>query len=105
MNPVILDIRTPEEFAQGHVQGAVNIPTPLPPLDQAAHQQLWNGLHQVVGRVDKNTPIWVYCKKGARAGIAKQMLLQLRFTDVHSLGGTEQEPLPSMVRSGQLVWV
>lgn len=105
MNPVILDIRTPQEFAQGHVQGAINVPTPVPPLDQAAFQQMWNGLYQAVGNVPKETPIWVYCHKGVRADHAAKMLKRMKFRDVQSLGGIEQEPLPSMVQQGQLAWV
>jgi phage shock protein E len=105
MNPVILDVRSAQEYAQGHVQGAINVPTPVPPLDQTAYQQLWNGLYQAVAQVDKNTPIWVYCKKGIRAQVAVDMLQRLKFTQVHNIGGAEQEPLPSMVRNGQLVWV
>lgn len=105
MNPIILDIRTPQEFAQGHVQGAVNVPTPVPPLDQAGFQQMWNGLYAALGQASKQTPIWVYCKKGIRAEHAAKMIRRMGFRDIQNLGGIEQEPLPSMVQQRQLTWV
>lgn len=105
MRPIILDIRTPAEFAEGHVQGAVNVPTPAPPLDQTARRRLSAGLSQALGGAHRATPLYLYCKKGVRAGIAANMLRRMGYTHVANLGGLEQEPLPSVVRRGQLAWV
>jgi|SRR5712671_2597810 len=59
---VILDVRTPEEFAQGHVPGAKNIP----------HDQLPNRIAEIMG--DKDKDIVLYCRSGRRAGLAAETL-------------------------------
>lgn len=105
MSVVILDIRTPEEFARGHVRGAINIPTPLPPLSRKAKRKLRARLYEVVGTLSRLTPVYAYCKKGKRAQEAVDVLEDFGFVDVNNIGGIEEEPLPSMVRSGQLTWV
>lgn len=56
----ILDVRTPAEFAQGHVKGAVNLP-----LDQ---------LERSLSRVPKNKPVITCCKSGMRSGMAEGIL-------------------------------
>ena len=52
----ILDVRTPAEFAQGHVKGAVNIP-----LDQ---------LQRSTAKVPKGKPVITCCLSGGRSGVA-----------------------------------
>ena len=76
---VLLDVRTPEEYAEGHVDGAVNIP----------HDALPSRISEVetLADSDKSTPIVVYCRSGHRAGIAKQSLLDAGFQRVTNLGG------------------
>lgn len=64
----LVDVRTPAEFADGHVQGSVNIP-----LDRIASE-----LPRFKGR--KN--IVVFCRSGARSGQAKAILEQNEFTNV-----------------------
>ncbi len=58
---VLLDVRSPEEFAQGHVDNAINIP-----------------LQVLGGQVDKvkamGKPVIIHCLSGGRAGSAKGML-------------------------------
>jgi len=76
----ILDVRTPGEFSGGHVPGAINIPV------QSLKQRM-NGLEP------KDRPVLVYCKKGARAARAKDMLLSAGFTRVYNLGGISNWPL------------
>ena len=61
----ILDVRTPAEFAQGHVKGAVNLP-----LDQ---------LERSLSRVPKNKPVITCCKRGARSGMAESILRKQGF--------------------------
>lgn len=101
---MILDIRTPQEFARGHVPGAINVPTPPPPLKRVGRRRLRAKLRRVTKSISKSTQIYVYCKKGIRAGIAKRMLTNMGFRHVTNLGGVEQHPLPSLVQSGRVPW-
>ena len=100
--PIILDIRTPKEFCQGHLCGAINIPTPLPagpglpPLSLNQLHTLYNRLQSSLQReltnTQSNVRVAVYCKKGVRAGIAANMLRQMGY-NVINLGGIFDEPL------------
>ena len=69
----LVDVRTPGEFAEGHVKGSVNIP-----LDKVQTQL-------VQFKNKKN--IIVFCRSGARSGQAKNILQQNGFTHVIN-GGT-----------------
>jgi phage shock protein E len=70
---LLLDVRTPEEFASGHVGGAVNIPV------QVLGQRLAE-----VGSKDRE--VVVYCKSGGRSARAATELRQAGYK-VHDLGG------------------
>jgi len=87
--PLVLDVRTREEYARGHLSGAVLVETPLPPLTPAEYATLRKKLEQIGGSVAPDRPIWVYCKKGKRAGMAVRILRHMGF-DAVSLGGVEQ---------------
>ena len=68
---MIVDVRAEAEFADGHVPGAVNIPlNQVPKLD-----------------VPKDTPLFLYCRSGARSARACRALEKLGYTDVTNLGG------------------
>ncbi len=69
----LLDVRTPGEFAAGHVPGAINIPVHL----------LSTRLEELG---DKTKPIVVYCQSGKRSGRAKTLLLENGFAKVHNMG-------------------
>ncbi|MDM8288378.1 rhodanese-like domain-containing protein [Slackia piriformis] len=71
---VLIDVRTPQEFAAGHIEGAVNIPVSA--IDQVA---------RVVE--DKATPLFVYCASGARSGSACQALARMGYTTAQNIGG------------------
>ena len=71
---LLLDVRKPEEFAAGHVPGAINIP----------HDQLASRLSELPRR-DK--PVVVYCRSGRRAALAEDVLRQAGYTDVQHLKG------------------
>lgn len=75
---MLIDVRTPSEFAAGHLPGA----------RQIAYDQI-GGL---IGGVapDKNTPIVLYCRSGRRSEIARQTLLDLGYRHVIDAGGFEQ---------------
>jgi phage shock protein E len=70
---LLLDVRTPEEYAGGHVEGAVNIPVQV--------------LGQRLGEVgSKDREIVVYCKSGGRSARAAAELRQAGYA-AHDLGG------------------
>lgn len=73
--PMILDVRTPEEFAEGHVPGAINIS-----YDELADR---------LGEIDsaRTEGVIVYCRSGRRAGIAETLLLAQGFGNVQHLEG------------------
>ena len=70
-----IDVRSAEEYSTGHVEGAPNIP------------------HDVIGekiasvQPDKDAEIHVYCRSGRRAGIAKETLEGMGYTNVTNAGG------------------
>ncbi len=72
---VVLDIRTPEEYQQGAIEGAVNID--FYATDFAAQ----------LDQLDKNTPYVVYCRSGNRSGQAMDTFADLGFTDVTEIEG------------------
>ena len=76
-SPVYVDVRTPQEYQAGHVQGAVLIP-----VDQLAQRA--SELEQFGGR-----PIVLYCRTGHRAGIALDVLRSKGFTNVENGGGLD----------------
>jgi phage shock protein E len=72
---LVLDVRTPEEFAAGHLPGAVNIP----------HDQLPNRIAEITNA--KNKDVVVYCRTGRRAAIAEDTLAAHGFKRVMHLDG------------------
>ncbi len=70
--PLLLDVRTPPEFAAGHIDDAVNIP-----LDE---------LRGRLAELPKGRPVVAYCQVGQRGYLATRILMQHRF-DVSNLGG------------------
>jgi len=97
MQPLLLDIRTPEEFSAGHFVGAILVPTPLPPLGSRQLRTLKRRLSDMMVDESFNRPIWVYCKKGIRSEYAKKILKGFGFTNVINLGGITTEPLKSKI--------
>jgi len=71
----LLDVRTPEEFAEGHIQGAVNIDI----YDAQFSSQL--------DKLDKSKPVYVYCRSGARSSNASEMMKKKGFKEVYNLIG------------------
>ncbi len=72
---MILDVRTREEFNQGHIPGAVNI----------SHDELSSRLSELDSAPDR--PIVVYCASGRRAGVAASLLVEAGYTRVLHLEG------------------
>lgn len=74
----LLDVRTPQEYAEGHLEGAVNIDvTGTTFVDQ-------------VEALDHEARYTLYCRSGNRSAQAKSQMEGLGFTDVHDAGGMEQ---------------
>lgn len=75
---IVIDVRTAEEFAAGHVEGAVNI-------------DLSNGdFAAALGGLDKSTAYVLYCRSGNRSGQALALMEQAGFTNVRNLGALDQ---------------
>ncbi len=69
----LIDVRTPEEFVLGHIEGAINIPV--------------DSLRNRINEVPKTHPIVVYCAIGLRGYLAARTLMQRGFEDVRNLSG------------------
>jgi len=72
----LLDVRTPREFQQGHVEGAVNLPMGFS-LDDPTLQGL-----------DKSKPVYVICAVGGRSSAAADQLAAAGYQAVNVRGGT-----------------
>ena len=71
---VLLDVRTPDEYRQGHIPGSKNVP--LQSIDKVADM--------IEG---KATPIFVHCLSGARSHQATAILQQMGYNNVKNIGG------------------
>ena len=72
---IIIDARTEEEFAEGHIENAIMIPEYE--IAKRAEKEL----------LDKNALILVYCRSGRRSKIASEELVNLGYTNVKEFGG------------------
>lgn len=70
---LVVDVRTPQEFADDHLANAKNYP--LSELDKH------------FANIDKSTPIVLYCRSGNRSGKAFEYLTAQGFTNLHNAGG------------------
>ena len=71
---VLLDVRTPDEYRQGHIPGSKNVPL--------------QSIDKVAGMIDnKATPIFVHCLSGARSRQAVSELRRMGYSQVTNLGG------------------
>lgn len=70
---LVVDVRTPEEFKQGHLDNAINYPL----SEVTTH----------FANIDKDQPIVLYCRTGNRSGQAYQFLRAQGFTQIHNAGG------------------
>ena len=75
--PLVIDVRTAQEWDKGHLEGAVLIP--------------YDQIGEKIGAVVKNKSqrIYLYCRTGHRASIAKEALEKLGYKDIINLGPLE----------------
>ena len=79
-NYLILDVRTPEEFASGHVPNAINIP----------NENI--GTARIRELPDEDQLILVYCRSGNRSKQASEKLAALGYTNIVEFGGINSWP-------------
>jgi phage shock protein E len=72
---VIIDVRTPEEFNAGHVQGALNIPVE------------YADFAQQVAALDPGTTYAIYCRTGNRSAVATAQMDSMGFKHLYDLNG------------------
>lgn len=75
--PLLIDVRTPQEYQAGYLKGAINI----------EYEQIVDDVSRLVQ--DKNRRIELYCRSGRRSGIAQKMLQNVGYKNVVNLGGFE----------------
>lgn len=74
-NFILLDVRRADEFATGHIPGAVNLP----------NEEI--GKSEIPSLPDKNQTIYIYCRSGNRSKLAADKLLALGYTNLIEFGG------------------
>ena len=82
---VLLDVREPAEFAEGHIAGAASIPRGVLEFQVEAHPSLACVTAAELALRDRQ--IIVYCRTGGRASLAAQSLERMGFNAVASLTG------------------
>ena len=73
---ILIDVREPGEFKQGHIPGAQNIPL----------SKIENTLSVIH---ERETPVYVYCQSGARSSRAAYALKEMGYTKVKNIGGIQ----------------
>jgi len=73
--PVLIDVRTPGEFAQGHLANALS-------MDIYS-----NDFKSRAAKLDKSKPVFVYCKAGSRSSSAADVFSDLGFKEIYDLNG------------------
>lgn len=74
-NVTVVDVRTPEEYEEGHIEGALLIPNEE--IDDTAPDEL----------PDKDAVLLVYCRSGRRSKIASEALVKIGYSRVYDFGG------------------
>ena len=77
---IILDVRTPEEFSEKHIPGAINV----------ANETI--GSEEIPELPDKDQLILVYCRSGNRSKQASEKLVALGYTNIVEFGGINDWP-------------
>ena len=72
---LLVDVRTAEEFAEGHIKGAINI------------DYLAESFTIEIQELDLENPVLLYCRSGNRSGKAMKIMNELEFIEVYNLEG------------------
>ena len=72
---MLIDVRTPEEFGAGHIDGAINIDFRSATFSEN------------IDTLDKSVPVFVYFQAGGRSGQARDMMAEQGFTTIYNLLG------------------
>ena len=80
-NVVLVDVRTPEEYREGHIPGAINIDA-----DKCGRS---NQAYIESMLPDKTARVYMYCYSGARSGMAAAFLRQMGYERAENIGGFE----------------
>ena len=75
---IVIDVRTPSEYAEKHIAGAINID----------HSVIATEIQKL--KLAKEDKIILYCRSGRRSGIALEMLKKLGFENLENYGGLEE---------------
>lgn len=74
LGAVLLDVRTLQEYSEGHIPGSVNVPL--------------QSIDEIISVVEnKETPLFVYCRSGARSRQATAILQQMGYVNARNIGG------------------
>lgn len=77
----VLDVRTPREYAQGHLAGALNVDVSAPDFEAQVERLARKG------RIEPGSPVYLYCRSGARSGRAVRILREKGFDQAYNVGG------------------
>ncbi len=72
---IILDVRTPEEVAEGYIKDAINI------------DYYSKSFRDELDQLDKNQTYLIYCRSGGRSGNAREIMAELNFREVYNILG------------------
>ncbi|PKP27122.1 MAG: rhodanese-like domain-containing protein [Bacteroidetes bacterium HGW-Bacteroidetes-2] len=72
----LVDVRTPQEYAKGHIEGSINI--------NFYQKEEFNKKFETL---DKEQPVYIYCHSGGRSNSAAKLLLKMGFTQIFDLKG------------------
>lgn len=73
--PLLIDVRTPQEYSRGHIEKSKNIPV----------ENFEDGIKKM--NLKPDSPVVVYCQSGMRASKASNILNELGFKKIYNLGG------------------
>lgn len=71
----LIDVRTPEEFGEGHIEGAENI------------DFYSDNFQNEFDKLDKEKPVYLYCRSGVRSNQSAQKLSEMGFKEIYDLEG------------------
>ena len=72
---LIVDVRRPDEFAEGHIKDAINVP----------NEDITDGMPELLP--DKDQLLLIYCRSGNRSKEASRKLVDIGYTNVYEFGG------------------